>query len=225
MYTISHEEYYQLYDVLVDEIIDYFYSKDELIKFIAKYYSINEWIDDGFKYHKDIYNPFIEKCTCDLNELVELSWGCYYRRYVIYDNFNRIINIHDFKDDALNLYQKQVKEGKNNTYSLSTYNLWLWLKRSPTRSRKYNFLRRMDFNYEYRKDPVPHTRKIRGGGRWSPPHTAKIKRMYNNPEYKEFNRGSKKEVPDWWDDRTRCVQRSWKEQSKARHQWQRGRLK
>lgn len=77
-------------------------------------------------------------------------------------------------------------------------------------------------SYEFRKDPVPWTRKYRGGPHWSPPHTAKLFKMYANPEYKEFNRGTMHELPSWWDDRSRCVQRSWKAQSKARHQWQRG---
>ena len=82
----------------------------------------------------------------------------------------------------------------------------------------------MDFNYRYRKDPVPHTRKWRGGPSQSPPHTAKIMRMYANPDYKYFNRGSTKEIRQWWDDHYRRTQRSWKEQSKARHQWQRGKI-
>ncbi len=76
-------------------------------------------------------------------------------------------------------------------------------------------------NYIYRKTPVPYTKKIRGGPRWSPPHTAGIIRMYKNPEYKDFNRGSIKEIPTWWDERDRRVQKNWKEQRKVRHQWER----
>lgn len=78
-----------------------------------------------------------------------------------------------------------------------------------------------EHSYEYRKDPVPHIHKFRGGPNWSPPHTRKITRIYKNPEYKQFNRGTLKEIPQWWDDRSRDVQRSWKEQSKVRHQWER----
>lgn len=84
------------------------------------------------------------------------------------------------------------------------------------------FKERMYFTYKYRKDPVPYTRKWRGGPYQSPPHTTRINRMYGNPDYKYFNRGSKRDIPQWWDDKSRCVQRSWKAQSKARHQWQRG---
>ena len=202
MYQISHEEFYKLYDASVDKIINYFYSKNELIKFIASWYYTEEWTDDFLKHHKSLSNSFIEQCTCDMNELFKSSWDQHYRCYILYDNFDRIINVHDFESDALKLYQNWEAEGKTNT----------------------EVLRRIDSNYRYRKDPVPHIRKWRGGPRQSPPHTAKIMRMYANPDYKYFNRGSTKEIRQWWDDRYRRTQRSWKEQSKARHQWQRGKI-
>ena len=202
MYQISHEEFYKLYDASVDKIINYFYSKNELIKFIASWYYTEEWVDDFLKHHKSLSNSFIEQCTCDMNELFKSSWDQYYRCYILYDNFDRIINVHDFESDALKLYQNWEAEGKTNT----------------------EVLRRIDSNYRYRKDPVPHIRKWRGGPRQSPPHTAKIMRMYANPDYKYFNRGSTKEIRQWWDDHHRRTQRSWKEQSKARHQWQRGKI-
>lgn len=202
MYQISHEEFYKLYDASVDKIINYFYSKNELIKFIASWYYTEEWTDDFLKHHKSLSNSFIEQCTCDMNELFKSSWDQHYRCYILYDNFDRIINVHDFESDALKLYQNWEAEGKTNT----------------------EVLRRIDSNYRYRKDPVPHIRKWRGGPRQSPPHTAKIMRMYANPDYKYFNRGSTKEILQWWDDRYRRTQRSWKEQSKARHQWQRGKI-
>ena len=202
MYQISHEEFYKLYDASVDKIINYFYSKNELIKFIASWYYTEEWVDDFLKHHKSLSNSFIEQCTCDMNELFKSSWDQHYRCYILYDNFDRIINVHDFESDALKLYQNWEAEGKTNT----------------------EVLRRIDSNYRYRKDPVPHIRKWRGGPRQSPPHTAKIMRMYANPDYKYFNRGSTKEISQWRDDHYRRTQRSWKEQSKARHQWQRGKI-
>ena len=202
MYQISHEEFYKLYDASVDKIINYFYSKNELIKFIASWYYTEKWTDDFLKHHKSLSNSFIEQCTCDMNELFKSSWDQHYRCYILYDNFDRIINVHDFESDALKLYQNWEAEGKTNT----------------------EVLRRIDSNYRYRKDPVPHIRKWRGGPRQSPPHTAKIMRMYANPDYKYFNRGSTKEIRQWWDDHYRRTQRSWKEQSKARHQWQRGKI-
>lgn len=204
MYQVVCEKYYKLYDAVKDEIINYFYSDSELIDFITYHY-----LDD--------YNPFLKQCVCSKNELFQL-----YKKYILYDNFNRIINIHDFEEKALSLYQRWQEEEKTSTSSWSLIKRKWRIKQSV--SRKYAFLKKMSLNYRYRKDPVPHTRKWRGGSFISPPHTAKIIRMYKNPEYKGFNRGSIDEIPQWWDDRKRCVQRSWKEQSKARHQWQRGKI-
>ena len=115
MYQVSHEEFYKLYDASVDKIIDYFYSKDELIKFIARWYRTGEWVDDFSGIIKGVSNSFIEQCTCDVNELFKSSWDQYYRCYILYDNFDRIINVHDFESDALKLYQNWEVEGKTST--------------------------------------------------------------------------------------------------------------
>ena len=61
-------------------------------------------------------------------------------------------------------------------------------------------------------------RKWRGGPAVKPRKSKHIKMMYDNPEYKGFNRGSKKEIPGgWWDDLDRSVEKNWKSQRK--HQW------
>jgi len=74
----------------------------------------------------------------------------------------------------------------------------------------------------FRETSVPHTGKHRGGPSIRPRKIKHIVAIYKNPEYKEFNRGSHKELPDgWWDDWTRSVERNWKSQRKVRHQWQR----
>jgi len=74
----------------------------------------------------------------------------------------------------------------------------------------------------FRETSVPHTGRYRGGPSIRPRKIKHIVAMYGNPEYKEFNRGSHKELPDgWWDDWTRSVERNWKSQRKVRHQWQR----
>lgn len=222
MYQILHEKYYKLYDVTCDGFIDYFYSIEELIKFIARGYHEYSYVDDNLNWHKEYSNFLIEQCTCDINELFKSSWGQYYRRYVLYDNYDRIINIHDFSDDAFKLWQVWVKSGEITSYTASNF-WWRW-QHTRCKKHKYAYLMRMNNSYRYRHDPVPRLRKWRGGPSQHSPHTAKIMRMYANPEYKEFNRGSHKIIPQWWDDRWRDPQRSWKEQSKAKHQWQRGKV-
>ena len=42
MYQVPHEKFYKLYDASVDKIINYFYSKNELIRFIATWYRTDE---------------------------------------------------------------------------------------------------------------------------------------------------------------------------------------
>lgn len=213
LYPIPNEEYYKLYDVTYNEFINYFYSKDELKQFIAKHYYTWEYFDDSLHFCKKLVNTFINKCTCDRNELSKFDDCIYNKRYMLYDNNNRIINVQDFLDDALAFYQTKLQNKK------ISYNYFSFLYNS-NKARKYQFYDKMKNNYRYRIDPVPHTKKRRGGPTWSSPHTAGIIRMYANPEYKDFNRGSKHTGSSWWDDKYRDVQRSWKKQRKMRHQWQ-----
>lgn len=208
MYEIPHVEYYKLYDASIDENVDYFYSREELVKFISKWYRLSSDTEE------EVINSFIRQCVCNKNELFQIDIYGYYKIYILYDNYNRIINVHDFEDSALKLFHLG---GKLATWS--AFDLYIWRNRIKV-SRKYNQWKKTNHKYEYRKDPVPHTRKIRGGPWWSPPHTSQIIKMYANPKYKKFNRGSKKDIPIWWDDRHRRVQKSWKEQSKVRHQWE-----
>lgn len=226
MYSIPHKEYYKLYDASLNEFTDYFYSDDELIRFIARWFREDSYCDENYNYHKRYSNSFIEQCTCDVNCLFKNSWDTYYKQYILYDNYDRIINVKDFKDDAFKLFQERVKNNTASSYYPDFW--WRWRRAHKTYKKhgrgRWEYMRRMRENYRYRIDPVPHTRKWRGGPSQSPPHTAKIMRMYANPDYKYFNRGSTKEIPQWWDDRNRRTQRSWKEQSKARHQWQRGKV-
>lgn len=198
MYKVHIVEYYKIYDAKFNEFVDYFYSKEELVKFISKWY---------YKIDNEIKNSFINKCTCIENELISFP---NYRRYMIFDNYDRIINIKDFEQDSWDFFQKNGEQ-------FIFYNEFLW-KRQIKRRRATK--KKFFHTYEYRKDPVPHTRKIRGGSWWSPPHTAGIIRMYKNPEYKGFNRGSWHGIPSWWDDRSRRVQKSWKDQTKNKHQWE-----
>lgn len=207
MYSVNNVEYYKIYDAKNDEIIKYLYSKDELVNFIAHCYK--------FTYYDEIDNPFISNCAVVLKELNNPY------RYIIYDNFNRIINIHDLKKDALKYFNFMKENGKSFPWNFGDR----FLNNINKKRKKYNKYHDYSDNYEYRKDPVPYTHKWRGGPYQRAPRTAKIVRMYKNPEYKKFNRGSVTMIPIWWDDRRRTVQRSWKSQSKFRHQWEKNSVK
>lgn len=212
MYSTLCKEYYKIYDVSVDEFTDYFYSEEELIKFIARWYHYTyEWVGDTSRISA-LCNDFINLFTCDEKELYQNN-----KRYILYDNYDRIININDFVSKAFNFYLMLEKNGKASSYCFDFW--WRWKRvHQKTHYASSKYLQKAN-NYRFRKDPVPYTRKMRGGPRQSPPHTAKIMRMYANPEYKDFNRGSPHGIPSWWDDRYREVQKSWKEQTKAKRQW------
>lgn len=107
MYKISNEYFYKLYDAEYDEITDYFYSDDEIVNFIARWFHDDFW---GIT-----YNSFLEQCTCDIKDLFKQG-DCYYRRYMFYDNYNRIINACDFKEKAFNLYKKWKADGSFKKY-------------------------------------------------------------------------------------------------------------
>lgn len=119
-------------------------------------------------------------------------------RWQFFDGFDRIIDIRIYKDRAFALYEKElkIKGSRRKSY---------WIK-----------------NYKYkgffRKDPVEGIHK-RKGSCVKPRRIKAAIATYFNPEHKDFNRGSKKNYPDWYDDFFRHIERSWKRQSKRRHQW------
>ena len=181
-------------------------SKHEnaLIFFIARAFRKRMWYyfnPDADRYLREelnrLDNPYFNK-----------------NRYIITNEHGTPLNIDYLREKALHVRDKLLEQGWKGENQFTT--LYLPLKKK----------KRFYHSFVYRKTPVPYTRKIRGGCRYgSSPRTKHIFMMYDNPEYKEFNRGSPKVVPKWWDDKIRCYQRSWKEQSKCRRQWERKRNK
>ena len=129
-------------------------------------------------------------------------------KYVITDGLHRIINIDNYYEQTFRLAKEYLEEickvareekDKDNSF---TY---------PKNHSKYGI---------YRCTPVPNTRKYRGGPSQKVRKTARIYKLYADPEQKEYNRGSCRGIPSWWDDFSfRRPQKSWKEQSKRSHQW------
>lgn len=119
--------------------------------------------------------------------------------YIAYDGLYRLYNLNNYKQQSYVIYQQKNKRRDEKKH-------YYWVK-----NKKYKGI--------YRQTPVEGLKKWRGGPSHRQPHTKHIHAMYDNPEYKEFNRGSKKLVPSWWDDKFRHVDKCWKSQRKARHQW------
>lgn len=133
-------------------------------------------------------NEILNNFGCNVNETNKL--------YQIFDGLDRCINPKVYEREAYQLYLKLYKNQKYKEWSVKD----------------------KTYKGEFRKEPVAGLRRPHGGPSCKLRKTARIKRMYANPEYKDFNRGSLKEIPKWWDDQKfRCRQRSWK--SHRKHQW------
>lgn len=144
-----------------------------------------------YNYGYYLHNPLLNSYACNANETD--------KRYQIFDGMDRCINPRIYEREARLLYLNHYKK-------LVNYYQYSWRKNNKNTGR-------------FRYDPVPHTRNYRIGGPTVKHRRVKhLKQMYANPEYKEFNRGSHKDVPDgWWDDWYRHVERNWKRQRKT--QW------
>lgn len=129
-------------------------------------------------------------------------WNCRVFRQEYQDGYGRIIIPKIYKHDAWQFYYNVLKNRKDeNSYSYKRKN--------------------KIYIGSFRRTPVVGIHKLRGGPHIRPRKIKQIKTMYANPEYKEFNRGSKKEYPlGWWDDWYRCTEKNWKSQGKYRHQWE-----
>lgn len=130
---------------------------------------------------------------CHQNEYTPDKYYQYFRGEVC-------INPRDWEKQALSWYKKKYKNQKDRDY----YKYW-----------KKNKV----YKGSFRQGPVEGIHKYRGGSGYRPPKTKHIFAMYANPEYKEYNRGTKKIIPKWWDDKIRQVEMNWKSQRKTKHQW------
>lgn len=141
----------------------------------------------------DYSNTYLDNFGCSPNETN--------KRYQFFDGCGRCINPKIYEKDAWLLYLKKHKNSQVKT----NYSYWR---------------RNKIYKGTFRRTPVEGISKWRGGPNVKPRKVKPIQAMYANPEYKEFNRGSHKEVPDgWWDDWYRHVEKNWKSQRKTRHQW------
>ena len=165
-------------------------DENDLIHYLAKNYH-PAWDWWYFdKKPKKWRNPILDTFACNINEQG--------KEYQIFDGYGRCINPKTYEKEAFRLFLEQYKDKKEKYY---------WQK---------NYKNMGIFRY----DPVPYSGKRRGGPSVRPRKIKHLHAMYLNPEYKEYNRGSRSDIPEgWWDDWYRCRQKSWKSQSKRRHRW------
>lgn len=121
-----------------------------------------------------------------------------FRKFIIFDGLNRVIDISQFKEEISNFIPKKRK-----------WSIYSWRKRIP-------------YLPEFRKGPVPGTghchhryyclRMIK---------TTQERRMNSNPEVYEYIRPARRSnnLPNLYDDIWRNYSKSWKDCTKKRKQW------
>lgn len=224
MYNIENPFCIKIWDITRQSYMTIFDNKQDFVRFLSSYFH-RQWHTNAndMSYIVDIRNSFMDKCVCCQNEVSA-------ERYIqVFDAYNRTINVRDFWDEAYEYRDLKMGFCPAEVYN---YEIWAkrieWQRRYSLRYKRSKSIRRIQEkqkkNLRFRIDPVPMTgknHKYRYFCRL--PRTKQIKTILADSEMKPFNRGKLKEIPKWWDDCRRDYQRSWKEQSKARHQWQRKR--
>lgn len=196
MYTINNSTIITVYDRYTDAYI-----------FQGNYKEFIIWLSLEWKQdlEEEYSNEILALYYCSKGDLISNP----YRHFLIFDNDERVLNPQDFKEESFWIATHS---------SLRKRSLW-WLKRT---NHSFWWLKN-NKNYIFRKDPVPCVRKWRGGPHQKMPKTKQIFLDYSIPENRPFQRGSKKNVPSWWDDKIKSRNiKNWKHQNKCRHQWQRG---
>ena len=188
-----------MYNVYNKSEIYYFWNIDTQTKsLIGNEKELVHWLAKQYRPDiwcgSELHNETLDSFACHENDLK------YGKHCQILDGFDRCINPKIYEREARLLYLNYYKHKKVK----SDYFYW----------------RKNNVKYVFRYDPIRYTGKRKGGPGVRPRRIKSLKQMYTNPEYKGFNRGSHKDIPDgWWDDWYRCNQKSWKSQSKRRHQW------
>ena len=219
MYNINNVFYLKLLDRRVNSYVDYFYTIQEIIEYMS--YKFYTKVAPNNKY--EIHNIFVEQCACHPNEQNTNPERC----YQLFDNKDRIINPRDFWEDALELRLSRGDTCNNAPIFELKFGKYRRAKKVPPHIRRHKsvwkFLFKQKHNARFRIDPVPNTgHYFKYGILFRQPRTYNQLKVWANVDMKPFNRKSRNDIPTAWDDRYRRSQRSWKKQSKARHQWQRG---
>lgn len=182
---------------------EYFIGNEkDLIIFLAKAYRRT-----GFFNTQEV-NTYFDDFYCNDNEALSVSnfswdFSNYYsiKRYTFYDGENRTINPKDYEYEAHKLYiEKYKKKDKLDKYG------YCWWRNNQT-----------IYKGTFRRTPVEGIHNYNKGRHSKPQRLKQLYLMYDNPEFKEFNRGSHKELPDGWDTPYRLQERNWKSQRKT--QW------
>jgi hypothetical protein len=178
-------------------------NHEDLIKLIAKGYRRSEGLNTAI-------NTILDNNTCIWNDLGKLQGMNYEtKNYIFYDGYNRVINVNNYEAEAKEYIKKNMG---GYIRELSFYDV---LFREGRWNRRYK--RRNVNTYTFRYDPVPFTHCHKGGRYMAAPRVKSWKKLYLDPEYRPYTRGSLDDIPTWWDDKVRRNERNWKSQRKTQY--------
>ena len=205
-----------LYDICKDICIRKFKDLNEVIDYLAKFKSgrLHWWdrkVKDNISYLDEINlngNDLNNSCV-----LIEgnIEWCKTMRPYMFVDNNNRIIDMRIYReeinkraDDILKEYHS--KEEKEQNLKRGEF-LIRWRGGQP---------------FRFRIDPVPGTGNFGHGSCYRHPKTTQEIRNNASDQYENYTRGKRRNLPTTYDDiyRSNGSSKSWKNQGKHRHQWQ-----
>lgn len=174
-----------------------FENEEELIAYLASYMktTYGYWDEEG-KPHK----PIIESSLSERMNYSGKDTGVsmdyiYFRDIMIVDGHNRIINTRIFDEKAKRVYQFKQR-------------------------RPYAWWRNTVPAHKFRREPVPHTGSYYGKYGRNVKHWFKSYMQDRIPEHKPYVR-KKAMVPNTWiTEPTHHFEKSWKHQTKCRHQWE-----
>lgn len=180
------------------EWIKRFENEQELITYLASclrycyfYYGENEKPSG-----KTIESTLTHRINYSGNDTGTSLGSVYFRDIMIIDQNNSIIDPRKYKDQVLRAFL----EKQNRRYY-------------PNRHRQLK-------NHKFRSEPVPGTGKRKKGWGRNVKHWFKSYREDRIPEHKAYVR-KKAMVPNTWESEPfHHDERSWKHQTKCRHQWE-----
>lgn len=207
MYEIENYTKIYLFDFYQNLYVAKFENEENLIDFLGKAF-YKPWYG-GFGNH------YFDEINCNGNDTINYfgvknddQTTHYTRRYMFIDDDNCIIDIRDY-------YQEALKRYKNGAYEYHNDDVCEELEYGDVLIQRWS-----KQTFRYRIDPVPNVR-YGGGYRGYYRHikTTQENRQNTDPDYKDYVRSKRKNLPTCWDEIPRCLQKSWKKQSKKRKQW------
>lgn len=201
MYSIKKERYYFYeFGTFNFELKRIFSNYNELIYFLA--YAQVDKLQISRK-EKIYHNKYLDEINLTLNDLkcfltYKNEYVSYIRPFLFLDENNSIIDVRNFYEDIIYV-RNQIDEKR----------------------KKYDKRRPLPGGYVFRKTPIPYTGKNRSGWTRDVKYGHIIKDL-KNPENKDYVKKNKYRdlLEPYCDLPYKRTTKSWKEQCKKRHQWQ-----